>query len=218
MNPGRRRTRLWIRAIGGLGVGILGLVLGSVAQADNDANSADINRRLYQQLDGNPSADKIETVAGQMYIPKEHIDRDVINDAVAEMLAQDRDAESSVAIRRPSRLNFEIHFHKNSAELTDESRRGLDELGEVLGSDFLETRFILGGHTDLDGNDAINEPLSQARAESARAYLVEKYEITSDRIIAKGFGTSEPLREVEENAQDKLYNRRVDLRPIRNDP
>lgn len=201
-----------------LGVGILGLVLGIVAQADDDPNSADINRRLYQQLDGNPSADKIETVAGQMYIPKEHIDRDVINDAVAEMLARDRDSESSVAIRSPSRLNFEIHFHKNSAELTDESRRGLDQLGEVLGSDFLETRFILGGHTDLDGNDVINEPLSQARAESARTYLVETYEIASDRIIAKGFGTSEPLREIEANAQDKLYNRRVDLRPIRNDP
>jgi outer membrane protein OmpA-like peptidoglycan-associated protein len=218
MNPGRRRTRFWIRATGGLGVGILGIALGGIAQADDDANSADINRRLYQQLDENPSADKIETVAGQMYIPKEHIDRDVINDAVAEMLARDRSSESSVAIRRPSRLNFEIHFHKNSAELTDESRRGLDELGEVLGSDFLETRFILGGHTDLDGNDAINEPLSQARAESARAYLVETYAIAPDRIIAEGFGTSEPLREVEENAQDKLYNRRVDLRPIRNDP
>jgi outer membrane protein OmpA-like peptidoglycan-associated protein len=193
-------------------------MLCSIAQADNDTNPADINRRLYQQLDGNPSADKIETVAGQLYIPKEHIDRDVINDAVAEMLALDRGSESSVAIRRPTRVNFEIHFHKNSAKLTDESRRALDQLGEVLGSDFLETRFVLGGHTDLDGNDAINEPLSQARAESARAYLVETYEIESDRIIAKGFGTSEPLREVEENAQDKLYNRRVDLRPMRDDP
>ena len=218
MNPGRRRTRFWLRATGGIGLGLLAIGLGGIARAGDDSNSAEINRRLYQQLDGNPSAGKIETVAGQMYIPKEHIDRDVINDAVAEMLARDRGSESSVAIRRPSRVNFEIHFHKNSAELTDESRQGLDQLGEVLSSDFLETRFILGGHTDLDGNDAINAPLSQARAESARAYLVETYEIASDRIIAKGFGTSEPLREVEENAQDKLYNRRVDLRPIRNDP
>jgi outer membrane protein OmpA-like peptidoglycan-associated protein len=216
MNPGRRRTRFWIRAIGGLGVGLLVMGSGSIARTDGDANSADINRRLYRQLDGNPSAEKIETVAGQMYIPKEHIDRDVINDAIATMLAENQGSEASIAIRRPARVNFEIHFNKNSAELTDESRRGLDQLGEVLGSDYLETRFILGGHTDLDGNDAINEPLSQARAESARAYLIEAYEIASDRIVAKGFGTSEPLHEIEKSADDKRYNRRVDLRPIRN--
>lgn len=113
---------------------------------------------------------------------------------------------------------FEIHFKKNSAELSDESRRGLDELGEVLASNYLETRFILGGHTDLDGTEAINQPLSQARAESARAYLVEEHDIASDRIVAEGFGTSEPLYEIEKSPEHKLYNRRVDLRPVRNAP
>jgi flagellar motor protein MotB len=60
--------------------------------------------------------------------------------------------------------------------------------------------------------------ISQARAESACAYLVEQHEIALDRIVAEGFGTSEPLFEIERTAADKRYNRRVDLRPIRNDP
>ena len=112
---------------------------------------------------------------------------------------------------------FEIHFKKNSAELTDESRAGLDELGQVLGSDYLEMRFIIGGHTDLDGDESVNGPLSQARADSARDYLVDNFKLDSDRLVAKGFGTADPLRDVEESAQDKLYNRRVDLRPIRSE-
>jgi outer membrane protein OmpA-like peptidoglycan-associated protein len=211
-------ARFLIRTISALCAGILVIVIGSIARADGDANPGEINRRLYQQLDGSSSAGKIETVSGQMYIPKEHIDRAVINDALAAMLAEGKGSEASVAVRRPTRVNFEIHFKKNSAELSDESRRGLDELGEVLASNYLETRFILGGHTDLDGTEAINQPLSQARAESARAYLVEEHDIASDRIVAEGFGTSEPLYEIEKSPEHKLYNRRVDLRPVRNAP
>jgi outer membrane protein OmpA-like peptidoglycan-associated protein len=141
----------------------------------------------------------------------------VISDALEAMLDAGQASSESVAVRHAARLNFEIHFQKNSSDLTDESRAGLDELGEVLGRDYLDMGFIVGGHTDLDGNDAVNGPLSQARAESARDYLVEKFQLDSERLVAKGFGTADPLREVEESAQDKLYNRRVDLRPIRDD-
>lgn len=189
-----------------------------VASADGDSSASEINRRLYERLDGGSSADKIETVSGQMYIRKENLDRAVINDALARMLDRGQGSDAEVGIRRAARLNFEIHFKKNSAELTDESRRGLDELGEVLGAAYLDTRFVLGGHTDLDGDESINGPLSQARADSARSYLVEKFEIASDRIVARGFGTSEPLHETERSAEDKRYNRRVDLRPIREEP
>ena len=206
--------RRWVR----LSIGLLVLGMPGFAGAEGGANPGDINDRLYQQLDGNASAGKIETVSGQMYISKEHIDTAVINDALAAMLSEGQGSEASVSVRRGARLNFEIHFNKNSADLTEESRRGLDQLGEVLRSEYLDTRFILGGHTDLDGDDTINGPLSQARAESARNYLVETYDLGSDRIVAEGFGTSEPLREIEKTPQDKLYNRRVDLRPIRSDP
>lgn len=197
--------------------GLLVFGMASLAWADGDPNPGDINDRLYQQLGGSASTEEIETVSGQMYISKEHFDKAVISDALASMIARNEGPDASVSLRRGARLNFEIHFKKNSADLTDASRRGLDQLGEVLGSDYLETRFILGGHTDLDGNEAINQPLSQARADSARNYLVETHEITPDRIVAKGFGTSEPLREIEKSAQDKLYNRRVDLRPMRSE-
>jgi outer membrane protein OmpA-like peptidoglycan-associated protein len=196
---------------------LIALVTAPMALAEGDSSADDINRRLYERLDGPSTSEQIQTVSGQLYIAKEHLESGVISDALEAMLDAGQASSETVAVRHAARLNFEIQFRKNSSELTDESRAGLDELGEVLGRDYLDMRFIVGGHTDLDGNDAVNGPLSQARAESARDYLVEKFQLDSERLVAKGFGTADPLREVEESAQDKLYNRRVDLRPIRDD-
>ena len=61
----------------------------------------------------------------------------------------------------------------------------------------------------------VNGPLSQARAEAARNYLVDSDEIPSARLEATGCGTEDPLRKVEQTAQDKLGNGCVDLRQIR---
>lgn len=180
------------------------------------AGEADaINQRLYRQLDGSPSQGKIETVSGQMYIAERNIDAGVIRDALTALLENETPSGQAVAVQRAPRLNFEIHFEKNSAELTPESKASLDELAEVLGEDFADMRFVLGGHTDQDGDSAVNRPLSQARADSARAYLVKIRSISPDRLVARGFGSAEPLRQVEASPQDKLYNRRVDLRPLR---
>ena len=190
-----------------------------------------INQRLYEQLGSGNGADpsdsairpdgasgRIQQVSGQLYLSRENLDADVISAALAAVLDQQQTAGQAVAVQRGPRLNFEIHFKKNSAELTDESRRGLDELGSVLEESYPEIRFVLGGHTDLDGDASVNDPLSQARADSARSYLIEQHDIDPSRLVARGFGTSDPLRPVEETPQDKLYNRRVDLRPMRESP
>ncbi len=131
------------------------------------------------------------------------------------MLEQEQATGEAVAVHTGPRINFEIHFPKNTAELTEEARRSLDALADALDADaYAGMRFVLGGHTDQDGDEAVNQPLSQARAERAREYLVEEHRIDSSRLVARGFGARDPLREVEETAQDKLYNRRVDLRPL----
>ena len=182
--------------------------------AGSDSHSA-INERMHQQLDGGASKGKIETVSGQMYIPQANVDAEVIGEAIGALLAGQQAEGHAVSVRSPARLNFEINFEKDSADLTDQSRLTLDQLAEVLDTDFPESRFILGGHTDQDGDDAVNQPLSQARADSARAYLVKAHKIAPDRLEAKGYGESEPLRQIEESPQDKRYNRRVDLRPLR---
>ena len=188
----------------------------SLAGAEGGPDLDAINQRMYQQLAPPMGSGKIETVSGQMYLSKENIDSSTISEALAAMLDHQQTAGHTVSVQRAPRINFEIHFPKNSADLTEESRKSLDELAVAISSDDYEgMRFMLGGHTDLDGDESVNGPLSQARAETARAYLVETHEIPAARLEANGFGTEDPLREVEQTSQDKLYNRRVDLRPIR---
>lgn len=198
---------------------VLLLAIGpNLARAD-ETSAEDVNRRLHEQLEGaggaGGDARRIEYVSGQPYLSQENIHSELIRQALDRMLDSQAVPQENIAIQRSSRLNFEIHFQKNSADLTDRSRQSLDQLGTVLADEHLDMRFVVGGHTDLDGNPSINRPLSQARAEAARSYLIERHAIAPERLQARGYGASEPLRAVEQSAQDKKFNRRVDLRPVR---
>ncbi len=192
------------------------VVVSGLAKAEGDVDADAINARLYEALAPPSGSGRIDTVSGQMYLSKDNIDASVISEALSALRALESGDATAVAIQRTPRINFEIHFPKNTARLTDESRSSLDELAAALkGEDYGSMRFVLGGHTDQDGDEAVNQPLSEARAQTARDYLVEEHGLDESRLVARGFGASEPLREVEENPQDKLYNRRVDLRPLR---
>jgi outer membrane protein OmpA-like peptidoglycan-associated protein len=71
-------------------------------------------------------------------------------------------------------------------------------------------RFMVAGHTDARGSDAINVPLSCARAQAVRAYL-EQRGIEPERLRAEGFGARLPLagRQPLDGA-----NRRVEIRRL----
>jgi outer membrane protein OmpA-like peptidoglycan-associated protein len=65
------------------------------------------------------------------------------------------------------------------------------------------------GHTDNTGSDAINQPLSVRRAESARDYLVARG-VAASRISTEGRGSREPIAD---NATEagRARNRRIDI-------
>jgi len=73
-----------------------------------------------------------------------------------------------------------------------------------------DIKIEIAGHTDNTGSAATNTRLSQARAEAVRAYLASKG-VAPDRMIAKGYGPTQP---VAPNATPagRAQNRRVELR------
>ena len=75
-------------------------------------------------------------------------------------------------------------------DLMPESMVALDGLVELLG-DNPNITIELGAHTDSRGSEAVNQPLSQRRAQSVVDYLIQKG-IASDRLTAKGYGFSQP--------------------------
>lgn len=73
-----------------------------------------------------------------------------------------------------------------------------------------ELNVIVAGHTDNVGDAGFNRELSQKRAESVKAYLINK-DVDASRLTARGFGDSEPAAS-NDTAEGRAKNRRVELR------
>ncbi len=110
----------------------------------------------------------------------------------AEMIHQGLEDQIVAGVARP-RIDLNIEFAFASAELTEAGRRDLDQAGDTLSRWYLESRFMLGGHTDDSGPAEYNMSLSLERAQSARRYLIEKFAIAPDRLATTGHGESQPL-------------------------
>ncbi len=106
-----------------------------------------------------------------------------------------------------------IFFRVDSFELLPESEGDLsDLLGFIQENPGL--KFEICGHTDSTGTSSYNEILSQKRAESVRNYLINRGTPPA-KIIAKGYGSSQPLAE-NLTERGRAANRRTELRVIAN--
>jgi outer membrane protein OmpA-like peptidoglycan-associated protein len=75
-----------------------------------------------------------------------------------------------VAQRRS--VDMEIQFDFNSATIRPESKATLKTLAAALRSaDLGDADFLIAGHTDAKGRVAINQRLSERRAQAVRAHL-----------------------------------------------
>lgn len=71
-------------------------------------------------------------------------------------------------------LSADALFAINSAELSANAREELDALvAQIDGIGNLQ-RIFIAGHADITGTDAINDPLSQRRADSVANYLASQ--------------------------------------------
>jgi OmpA-OmpF porin, OOP family len=130
------------------------------------------------------------------------------------LMGGDVTVESIVENLKPSRTRsmrqpLLITFATGSSNLTPESRAILDKVGQALKTDSLaKLDFIVEGHADPRGGDRVNEPLSLARANSVRGYLMQEDQIDPQRLSSVGKGSSELLNTDDVTAPE---NRRVTI-------
>lgn len=101
-----------------------------------------------------------------------------------------------------------ILFATGKSDLSFDSRASLDKLALSLQNQ-PDTDIKIYGHTDSTGSDAINNPLSQRRAESVYHYLTRKG-VSRLRMEAKGFGSSQPIED-NSTSWGREQNRRVEI-------
>lgn len=99
-----------------------------------------------------------------------------------------------------------VTFETNSARLTPDSRTVLDTVAADL-KKYPRLKIELQGHTDNTGSDKYNLQLSQQRADSVRAYLVEQG-VPTVQLAARGYGEGQPIEDNKTEAGRSL-NRRV---------
>ena len=102
----------------------------------------------------------------------------------------------------------DISFDTGRYDIKPSLRPILDQFAQGLSQQpSMEVRIV--GHTDSTGSDAINNPLSVNRAQSARNHLVSRG-VDSGRIAIDGRGAREPIAD-NNTEQGRARNRRIDI-------
>ncbi len=106
-------------------------------------------------------------------------------------------------------LSGAVLFESAKWALLPGAQTKLNEVADALTKQDKDSTIIVEGHTDSQGAAAMNQELSQKRAESVRTYLISRG-MSADRITATGFG---PTRSIANNAspEGRADNRRVEI-------
>ncbi|ATJ83869.1 TolC family outer membrane protein [Halomonas beimenensis] len=106
-------------------------------------------------------------------------------------------------------LSADALFAVNSAALSPAAQGELTRLADRLRARRDIRRILIAGHTDSTGSDAINEPLSQSRADSVAEFLISRG-VSVELIESRGYGASRPVAG-NDTAEGRRQNRRVEI-------
>ena len=102
-----------------------------------------------------------------------------------------------------------LEFGKNDAALDPSDTALLDVVLAAMKERCPTQTIVIEGHTDASGPPALNQQLSERRAQAVKAYFAAQG-FPADRLKAVGYGATRPLsREATPEAQ--ALNRRVTL-------
>ncbi len=142
--------------------------------------------------------------SGEMY------DLTVVEEAAMEQKVEFSAMELAKALNESGSIALHnIQFDTGKATITAESTSALAPIGELLKAD-AALKLEIQGHTDNVGAAAANLKLSQDRAAAVKAYLVEHFGITADRLMTAGLGDTKPIGD-NATEEGRAQNRRVEL-------
>ena len=171
-------------------------------------NESDMRAAVTTDTRVGPVEENQERMAGQM-------------DELYAVAAEAR-SEVRVANERISALddfdvkeNVSVNFRVNSAVISPEAKRQLDELAQraMAAKGYM---IEVAGHTDSTGSEAKNFRLSRARADAVVQYLAVTHKIPLRRFVTPmGYGMTEAVAD-NTSPTGRAQNRRVEVKIILN--
>ncbi len=104
-----------------------------------------------------------------------------------------------------------ITFAPSSTDFEDEAVETIDAIAEIL-RDCQTVQIEIGGHTDSQGREVMNEQLSQARADAVLNAIMARRVLVSN-LTAQGYGESQPIADNDTEA-GREANRRIEFRLV----
>lgn len=99
--------------------------------------------------------------------------------------------EIATIVKDKPKIDLEINFDYNSADISARSLSSVQALGKALTDpDLKGSTFVVAGHTDAAGGESYNQDLSERRADAIKRYLIDKYGIAASDLVTVGYGKS----------------------------
>ena len=112
-------------------------------------------------------------------------------------------------------ISEKVMFDTAKATIKPESHGLLNDVAEVMNEHAGIKKVRIEGHTDSDGSKKYNKKLSQNRADSVKAFLVDAG-VDEDRMEAVGYGENKPIAD-NDTDEGKEKNRRVEFNILEQD-
>ena len=178
-------------AIGAVGGGILGAVLGNnLGKGGNGALGAVLGTAIGG-VAGGVIGNKMDKQAREI--------EEALPGAQVERVGE--------GIKITLKENM-VNFGFDSSNLAETAKSNLDKLATVLANN-PDTNISIYGYTDSKGADAYNLSLSDRRAAAVRSYLSSKG-VAASRMVTKGMGEADPVATNDTDA-GRAQNRRVEF-------
>jgi outer membrane protein OmpA-like peptidoglycan-associated protein len=162
---------------------------------------APAKKPLTRGLSAGPQVDPAVTAEEGRFVQK-------IRARSTRSLSNSEREEIATIIKDKPKIDLEINFDYNSADISQKSLSSVQALGRALTNpDLKGSTFIVAGHTDAAGGEGYNQDLSERRADSIKKYLVEKFGIAGTDLVTVGYGKtklkdpSNPLADVNRRVQ-----------------
>ncbi len=106
-------------------------------------------------------------------------------------------------------ITDKVLFASGKARIQSASFPLLDEVADIFKNNNWIQKVEIGGHTDSQGSEEMNQGLSERRAKAVMSYLVGKG-VGEHRLTAKGYGEAQPIA-TNRTPVGRAKNRRVEF-------
>jgi outer membrane protein OmpA-like peptidoglycan-associated protein len=170
----------------------LGFGTGTARAGDNNVTEDEIVRALTPEkkppltrgLSAGPQTSPAANAAEGKFVQ-------TVRGRTTRSLSVSEREEIAAIVKDKPKIDLEINFEYNSADVSAKSLPSVQALGRALANaDLKGSTFVVAGHTDAAGGEGYNQDLSERRADAIKRYLVDKYGINGSDLVTVGYGKS----------------------------